>query len=166
MGSNTKTQVNCQKAKKRRFAIFCCHFVKKISNGRQSDNFDPRRSAYGSSESLCPKFSETPVKKVSIFKIEGVMPLQSRVIMICVTPKSCFSAFFERKKTLTAKPSILDPIVLGIFEKLSIWRVTMTGWNSIFYILWSVRFLGLPPDWILRSFLQCVLTEIAFSRKL
>ena len=93
-----KTQVNWPNAKKRVFCHFWLSLCKKISNGRQSDNFDPRRSAYGSSESLCPKFSETLVKKVSIFKIEGVMPLQSRVIMICVTPKSCFSAFWREKR--------------------------------------------------------------------
>ena len=42
-----KTQVNCQKAKKRVFCHFLLSLCKKISNGRQSDNFDPRRSAYG-----------------------------------------------------------------------------------------------------------------------
>ena len=93
-----KTQVNWPNAKKSVFCHFLLSLCKKISNGRQSDNFDPRRDAYGSSESLCPKFSETPVKKVSIFKIEGVMPLQSRVIMICVTPKSCFFGNFWEKK--------------------------------------------------------------------
>ena len=57
-----------------------------------------------------------------------------------------FSAFFERKCSLTAKPSIFDPIVLYIFRKLSIWGFRKSGWNSIFDILWVVRFLGTLPD--------------------
>ena len=85
------------------------------------------------------------------------MPLQSQVIPICVTQNSCFSAFFERKCSLTAKPSIFDPIVLHIFRKLSIWGFRKSGWNSIFDILWSVRFLVTGMDWILPSFLHCVL---------
>ena len=63
-------------AKKRRFS--CQH--QKNSSGCQSDNFDPRRSAHGSSESSCPKFSETHAEKVSIFKIVGASTLQSQVI--------------------------------------------------------------------------------------
>ena len=39
------------------------------------DNFDARRSSHGSSESSCPKFSETHVEIVSIFKIVGARPL-------------------------------------------------------------------------------------------
>ena len=63
MGSNTKDSSKLPKSKKRRFLpFFCCHFVKNFKC-RQSDNFDPRRSVYGSSESLCPKFSETPLRK-------------------------------------------------------------------------------------------------------
>ena len=60
--------------------IFHCR-PKEISIGCQSDNFDPRRSAHGSSESLCPKFSETHVEMVSIFKILGASLLQSHVIL-------------------------------------------------------------------------------------
>ena len=64
-----------------------------------------------------------------------------------VGPKNAvFSAFFERKCSLTAKPSIFDPIVLHIFRKLSIWGFRKSGWNSIFDILWSVRFLGTGWD--------------------
>ena len=92
-----KTQVNCQKAKKRVFCHFLLSLCKKISNGRQSDNFDPRTSAYGPYESLCPKFSKTPLRKSKIFKIEGVMPLQSQVIPICVTQNSCFFGTFLEK---------------------------------------------------------------------
>merc|ERR1712105_532772 len=68
-------------------AVFCNFPLpprKKISNGCQSDNFDARRSAHGSSESKWPKFSETHAEKVSIFKIVGASPLQSQVIQ-----KSC-----------------------------------------------------------------------------
>ena len=92
-----KTQVNWPNAKKSVFCHFLLSLCKKISNGRQSDNFDPRRSAYGPSESLCPKFSETPLRKSKIFKIEGVMPLQSQVIPICVTQNSCFFGTFLEK---------------------------------------------------------------------
>ena len=48
---------------------------KKISNGCQSYNFDPRTFAYVSSESLCPKFSKLHAEKVAIFKIVGARPL-------------------------------------------------------------------------------------------
>ena len=71
-------------SKKRRFLQFSIAPPKNFSNGCQSDNFDPRTFAYGSSESLCPKFSETHAEKVSIFKIVGASPLQSQVIQ-----KSC-----------------------------------------------------------------------------
>ena len=66
------------------FLQFSIATPKNFSNGCQSDNFDPRTFAYGSSESLCPKFSETHAEKVSIFKIVGASPLQSQVIQ-----KSC-----------------------------------------------------------------------------
>ena len=66
-------------AKKRRFFAIFRDRPKKFSNGCQSDNFDPRTFAYGSSESLCPKFSETHAEKVSIFKIVGARPLRSQV---------------------------------------------------------------------------------------
>ena len=62
-------------AKKRRFLQFSIAAPKKISSGCQSDNFDPRRSAHGSSESLCPKFSEAHVEKALIYKIGGASPL-------------------------------------------------------------------------------------------
>ena len=58
-------------SKKRRFLQYSIAALKKFSNGCQSDNFDPRSSAYGSSESLCPKFFETHAEKVSINKIVG-----------------------------------------------------------------------------------------------
>ena len=74
-----KTQVNWQNAKKKYICIFMCPSVKK-SNGRQLDNFGPRRSVYGQSESLCAKFSETHPRKVSISIIVGATPLQSQVI--------------------------------------------------------------------------------------
>ena len=84
-------------SKKRRFCRFFVSPSKKISTGCHSDNFDPRTSAYGPYESLCPKFSKTPLRKSKIFKIEGVMPLQSQVIPICVTQNSCFFGTFLEK---------------------------------------------------------------------
>ena len=84
-------------SKKRRFFLFLVTAPKKFSNGCQLDNFDPRRSAYGPYESLCPKFSETHAGKVSIFKIVGARPLRSQVIPICVTQNSCFFGTFLEK---------------------------------------------------------------------
>ena len=55
--------------------------------------------------------------------------------------KGDFRGIFWRKSSFPAKPSIFDPIVLHIFRKLSIWGFRKSGWNSIFDILWSVRFL-------------------------
>ena len=97
-------------SKKRRFCRFFVSPSKKISTGCHSDNFDPRTSAYGPYESLCPKFSKTPLRKSKIFKIEGVMPLQSQVIPICVPQKRCFfGTFLEKILFLThfdqSKPS-------------------------------------------------------------
>ena len=66
----------------------------KISSGCQSDNFDPRRSAHGSSESKWPKFSETHAEKVSIFKIVGASPLQSQVIQKCCRQNRWFLGIF------------------------------------------------------------------------
>ena len=89
-----KTRVNCPNVKKSIFLHFLVSLCKKISSGCQSDNFDPRRSAYGSSESLCPVFFKTPVKKVIIFKIVGASPLQSQVIQNCVPQNRCFLGTF------------------------------------------------------------------------
>ena len=89
-------------AKNAVFCNFSCPPRKKISNGCQSDNFDPRRSAYGSSESLCPIFFKTPAKKVIIFKIVGASPLQSQVIQNLDTQKRCFlGTFFEKMAIFT-----------------------------------------------------------------
>ncbi len=83
--------------KKRRFCQFFVSTPKKISAGCQSVNFDPRRSAYGSSESFCPIFFKTPAKKVIIFKNVGASPLQSQVIQNLATQKRCFlGTFFEK----------------------------------------------------------------------
>ncbi len=84
-------------SKKRRFWQFYVSPPKKISNGCQSDNFDPRTSAYGPYESLCPKFSETHAGKVSIFKIVGARPLRSQVIRKSCRLKRCFFGIFWEK---------------------------------------------------------------------
>ena len=55
-----------------------------------------------------------------------------------------FSAIFERKCSLTAKPSIFDPIVLHIFGKLCIWGFQKSGSKSIFDIPWRVRISVTP----------------------
>ena len=97
-----KTRVNCPNVKNNLFLHFLVSLCKKISSGCQSDNFDPRMSAYGSSESLCPVFFKTPVKKVIIFKIVGASPLQSQVIQNLDTQKRCFlGTFFEKIAILT-----------------------------------------------------------------
>ena len=77
-------------SKKRRFLEFFVSAPKKFSNGCQSDNFDRRRSAHGSSERSCPVFFETPVKNVIIFKIVGASPLRSQVIQKSCRQNSCF----------------------------------------------------------------------------
>ena len=84
-------------SKKRRFWQFYVSPPKKISNGCQSDNFDPRTSAYGPFESLCPKFSETHAGKVSISKIVGARPPRSQVIRKSGRPKRCFFGIFWEK---------------------------------------------------------------------
>ena len=128
-------------SKKRSFWQFYVSPPKKISNGCQSDNFDPRRSAYGPYESLCPKFSETHAGKVSIFKIVGARPLRSQVIGKSCTQNSCFFGIFWEKMLSHGQTVHFLPIVLYIFGKLSIWGFRKSGWNSIFDIRWSVRFL-------------------------
>ena len=82
---------------KRCFLQFSIAAPKNFSNGCQSDNFDPRTFAYGSSESLCPKFSETHAGKVSIFKIVGARPLRSQVIRKSCRLKRCFFGIFWEK---------------------------------------------------------------------
>ena len=84
-------------SKKRRFLQFFVSAPKKISNGCQSDNFDRRRSAHGSSESKWPIFFKTPVKKVIIFKIVGASPLQSQVIRKSCRQNRWFSGTFWEK---------------------------------------------------------------------
>ena len=84
-------------SKKRRFCRFFVSPSKKFSTGCHSDNFDPRTSAYGSFESLCPKFSKTHVKKVSISKIVGASPLRSRLIQNRGPQKRCFFGIFWEK---------------------------------------------------------------------
>merc|ERR1711944_177333 len=89
-----KTRVNCPNVKNNLFLHFLVSLCKKISSGWQSDNFDPRRSAYGSSESFCPIFFKTPAEKVIIFKNVGASPLQSQVIQNCVPQNRCFLSIF------------------------------------------------------------------------
>ena len=97
-----KTRVNCPNVKNNLFLHFLVSLCKKISSGWQSDNFDPRRCAYGSSESFCPIFFKTPAKKVIIFKIVGASPLQSQVIQNLDTQKRCFlGTFFEKMAIFT-----------------------------------------------------------------
>ena len=128
-------------SKKRRFCRFFVVPSKKFSTGCHSDNFDPRTSAYGSFESLCPKFSKTHVKKVSISKIVGARPLRSQLIQNREPQKRCFFGIFWEKMLSHGQTVHFLPIVLYIFRKLCIWGFRKSGWNSIFDILWSVRFL-------------------------
>ena len=88
------------------------------------------------------------------------MPLQSQVIPICVTQNSCFFGIFWEKMLSHGQTVHFLPIVLYIFRKLCIWGFRKSGWNSIFDILWSVRFLVTGMDWIRPSFLHCVLRRV------
>ena len=147
-------------SKKRRFfAIFHCR-PKKNSNGCQSNNFDPRTFAYGSSESLCPKFSETHAEKVSIFKIVGARPLRSQVIRKSCRPKRCFFGNFWEKMLSHGQTVHFWPhsVIQYIFGKLSIWGLKKSGWNSIFDIMWSVRFAGTHCHWYFPLYWKAVLS--------
>ena len=84
-------------SKKRRFLEFFVSAPKKFSNCCQSDNFDRRRSAHGSSERSWPVFFEAPARKFIIFKIVGASPLQSQVIQNRVRQNSCFLGNFWEK---------------------------------------------------------------------
>ena len=75
--------------------------LEKFSTGSHSDNFYPRTSAYGSFESLCPKFFKTHVKKVSISKIVGASPLQSQLIQNREPKKWAFFRHFLRENALS-----------------------------------------------------------------
>ena len=141
-----KTQENWPNAKKCSFWHFFVSLCKKISNGRQSDNFDPRRSAYGPSESLCPKFSETPLRKSKIFKIEGVMPLQSQVIPICVPQKRCFFGTFLEKILFLTHFDQSNPPMIGIFGKLCISAFCTYPNIRVFLNRQAVRILLTLPD--------------------
>ena len=129
-------------SKKRRFLQFSIAAPKKISNGCQSDNFDPRTSAYGPFESLCPKFSETHAGKVSIFKIVGARPLRSQVIRKSCRPKRCFFGNFWEKMLSHGQTVHFWPHSVIIFGKLCIWGFWKSGSKSIFDIPWSVRISG------------------------
>ena len=116
-----KTRVNCPNVKNNLFLHFLVILCKKNSSGCQSDNFDPRRSAYGSSESLCPIFFKTPAKKVIIFKIVGASPLQSQVIQNLDTQKRCFlGTFFEKMAIFTHFDQTNPPPMIHIVGKLCI----------------------------------------------
>ena len=100
---------------------------KKFSNGCQSDNFDPRRSAYGPFESLCPKFSETHAGKVSIFKIVGARPLRSQVIRKSCRPKRCViyvtsETFPFKFSYLQQKTFLLTGLIYVILKQLKEFR--------------------------------------------
>ena len=72
--------------------------------------------------------------------------MQCEVIQNRVRQNRWIFGIFERKCSLTAKPSTLGPIVLYIFGKLSIRGFQISGWKSIFNILWSVRIFRTHPD--------------------
>ena len=67
------------------------------------------------------------------------------VFVYLVIQNAVFSAIFEIKCSLTAKPSIFDPIVcICIFGKLCIWGFRKSGSKSIFDIPWRVRISVTP----------------------
>ena len=119
--------------------IFYCR-PKEISIGCQSDNFDPRRSAHGSSESLCPKFSETHVEMVSIFKILGASPLRSQVILAPNWERQPFGTIFDIFDIVfppTHELKTLGP--LGLLQCFSVWKFPFH--ESTYLLCWcEIRF--------------------------
>ena len=79
-------------AKNAVFCYFSCPIRKKFQVAANRTILIPEGlpNAHGSSESLCPKFSEAHVEKVLIFKIVGTSPLRSQVIQNRVRQNSCF----------------------------------------------------------------------------
>ena len=146
MGFTTKNPRKLAKRKKCSFLHFFVSLCKKISNGRQSDNFGPRGYAYGPSESLCPKFSETPLRKSKIFKIEGVMPLQSQVIPICVPQKRCFFGTFLEKILILTHFDQSNPPMIGIIGKLCISAFCTYPNIRVFFNRQAIRILLMLPD--------------------
>ena len=88
MGTNTKNSSKLPECKKS-FLHFLVSLCKKISSGCQSDNFDPRRSAYGSSESLCPKFFN--IKLLFIIIISSLLRSVINLCIVCTFCLHCFS---------------------------------------------------------------------------
>ena len=105
--SISKSQVICQKAKKRRFWHFLVILCKKNWSGRQSDNIEGWWLAHSSFQSWCSTFFKTHVEVSDTFKILGPSPVQSWMIQNRDTQKSCFlTTFLEKIIVLTH----FDPI--------------------------------------------------------
>ena len=88
--SISKSQVICQKAKKRRFWHFLVILCKKNWSGRQSDNIEGWWLAHSSFQSWCSTFFKTHVEVSDTFKNLGPSPVWSWMIQNCDTQKNCF----------------------------------------------------------------------------
>ena len=139
--------------KKRRFLQFSIAPPTKFSNGCQSDNFDPRRSAHGSSKSLCPNFFETHVRCSQSLKL-WVLDLSKVRWSKNLALKIAVFRHFLRKNALS-RPNrpfwpqsvihILKPVHLSnkmsyleavlVHPVSSLWRVLATLLYSGFFSL-------------------------------
>ena len=154
-----KTQVNWPSAEKKRFfSIFCCHFVKKfqMAANRTILILEPLPMAH--MKAYVPNFPKHPWESRKSLKLRELCPSKVRWSRFVSLKIAVFSALFWRKSYFWPTSTKATHPMIGIFGKLCIWRFRKSGWNSIFDILWSVRFLGTGVDWILPSFLHCVLS--------
>ena len=142
-----KTQVSWPNAiKEALFLHFLCPSVKN-SNGRQSDNFGPRRSAYGPSESLCPKFSKTHLRKVSIFKMWVLHPSKVRWSRFVSLKNAVFSELFWRKSFFDPLQPSIPPPMIYINGKLCMSAFRTYPNQQAIRILLTVGDRNLPMYW-------------------
>ena len=107
-----------------------------------------------------PNFPKHMRKRSQSLKLWVLALSEVRWSRIVSTKIAVFKAFFERKCSLTAKPSTLDPIVLYIIRKLSIRAFWKFRLKVNFGHPMKRHFLGTPPDRILTSILHCVLRPV------
>ena len=106
-----------------------------------------------------PNFPKHPWESRKSLKLRELCPSKVRWSRFVSLKIAVFSALFWRKSFFWPTSTKATHPMIGIFGKLCIWGFQKSGWNSIFDILWSVRFLGTGVDWIRPSFLHCVISN-------